>query len=167
MSDAAAPNPEASTESSLSKRTVANRRNAQKSTGPKTPEGKRKSSFNALTHGLVNNLNIQWAGLIFRPLKTDAPLVIDPNGMLPLAFSLQSFHTVGVERGKVAQLRSRIENAYTLLSLAPDRFQISSVIAFWFVTQLGGGVSDGAAFERPKTIQGVPRISAVSQCSSG
>jgi hypothetical protein len=28
---------------------------------------------------IVNNLNIQWARLILRPLKTYAPLVIDPN----------------------------------------------------------------------------------------
>jgi hypothetical protein len=43
-------------ESSLSKRTVANRLNAQKSTGPKTPEGKRKSSLNAETHGLLSKI---------------------------------------------------------------------------------------------------------------
>jgi len=31
----------------------ANRRNAQRSTGPKTPEGKAKSSQNAVTHGIL------------------------------------------------------------------------------------------------------------------
>ena len=30
----------------------ANRRNAQRSTGPKTPEGKAKSSQNSITHGI-------------------------------------------------------------------------------------------------------------------
>ncbi len=34
------------------KRMDANRRNAQKSTGPRTPAGKAKSSANATTHGL-------------------------------------------------------------------------------------------------------------------
>lgn len=34
------------------KRTAANRRNALKSTGPRTPEGKAKTSLNALKHGL-------------------------------------------------------------------------------------------------------------------
>ena len=34
------------------KRLDANRRNAQKSTGPRTPEGKAKASANAAAHGL-------------------------------------------------------------------------------------------------------------------
>src|SRR4051794_14555852 len=33
-------------------RIAANRLNAQKSTGPKTPEGKAKARFNALKHGM-------------------------------------------------------------------------------------------------------------------
>src|ERR1039457_2514164 len=41
-----------------------------------------------LSSVVVDNLNIRWARLILQPLKTDAPLVIDPNGMLPFTVSL-------------------------------------------------------------------------------
>lgn len=40
------------------KQTEANRRNAQKSTGPRTEEGKKKSRLNAFKHGLTGQLDI-------------------------------------------------------------------------------------------------------------
>ena len=40
---------------STQKQIEANRRNSQKSTGPKTEEGKAKSSLNHLSHGLTSN----------------------------------------------------------------------------------------------------------------
>jgi hypothetical protein len=49
------------------KRIEANRRNAQKSTGPKTPEGKERSRANATTHGLTA------VATIYRPLRSENP----------------------------------------------------------------------------------------------
>jgi hypothetical protein len=111
VSDAAAPKPEASTESSLSKRTVANRRNAQKSTGPKTPEGKRKSSLNAVKHGLLSKE-------IFSSYKDDPEARGEYRRLLQ---DLQKAHppadavdVVYVERMAVAQLWSVSVLRYTL-----------------------------------------------------
>ena len=39
------------------KRLAANRANAKKSTGPRTPEGKKRSSKNALKHGICSTLS--------------------------------------------------------------------------------------------------------------
>ena len=78
---------------------------------------------------IIDNLNIRWAGIVLRPLKTNSPLVIDPNGMLSLAVSLQGFQTVGVERGKITERRSGIENPQTLLSLAPERLALAGFFA--------------------------------------
>ena len=47
---------------SLSKRTAANRRNAQLSTGPRTEEGKSRSRQNALTHGILASALLITAG---------------------------------------------------------------------------------------------------------
>jgi hypothetical protein len=50
-----APNPNVSSTSTTpsQRRIEANRRNAQRSTGPKTPEGKGKCAKNAVKHGLT------------------------------------------------------------------------------------------------------------------
>ena len=45
-------------------RRLANRLNAQKSTGPKTAWGKFRTSRNAVKHGLYSNLNIYYVFLL-------------------------------------------------------------------------------------------------------
>jgi len=79
---------------------AANRLNAQKSTGPRTPEGKEKVSWNALKHGLLARegvlrgedadeyLNHQ--GYLLRQLMPDSPLEeILANRIVALSWQLQ------------------------------------------------------------------------------
>ena len=55
-------------------RAETNRQNAAKSTGPRTPEGKARSSRNATTHGLTSNpANHQFEALLATYLKDLAP----------------------------------------------------------------------------------------------
>jgi len=54
----------------------ANRRNAAKSTGPRTPEGKFRSSQNATTHGCTATI-ITPAPAIFKPIRHEAPTLAD------------------------------------------------------------------------------------------
>ncbi|MCU0916183.1 MAG: hypothetical protein MUC88_16715, partial [Planctomycetes bacterium] len=63
---------------------AANRANAQKSTGPRTPEGKAKISWNAVKHGLLAREGIirgedaeeyiDHEGYLLRQLMPDSPL---------------------------------------------------------------------------------------------
>jgi hypothetical protein len=53
----AAPKPDTAPKRPVSERRLAaNRANAQKSTGPRTPEGKRRSALNATRHGILSQV---------------------------------------------------------------------------------------------------------------
>ena len=65
----------------------ANRRNAQQSTGPRTEEGKRTSSLNALRHGLTSRIVVlptedlaAYKTFSAEFLLDLAPLSVSPNG---------------------------------------------------------------------------------------
>ena len=66
------------------RQTRANRENAKKSTGPRTAEGKRKSSQNATTHGLLSSADVVLDGEdaeLFEELRAGARAAHDPVGI--------------------------------------------------------------------------------------
>lgn len=73
---------------------AARRRNAQKSTGPRTPAGKRRSALNALKEGTTaQRPEAGWlfslqAGKKFRGLHCDLIALLDPAGNHQLAFEV-------------------------------------------------------------------------------
>jgi hypothetical protein len=56
-----------------------------------------------LSSVIINNFNIRRSRLVRRPTKADAPLVVDPDGILPSAVALQGFQTVGVESSEIPE----------------------------------------------------------------
>lgn len=82
-------------------RLAANRANAQKSTGPSTPEGKAIASLNAMSHGLVS------AQLLFRddPVEVEAEFRSLLNGLTLALRPEGPFETLLVERIAVSHWR--------------------------------------------------------------
>lgn len=89
----------------MSKKQIeANRRNARKSTGPRTPEGKAKSSLNALKHGMTAAKN----GLL--PDE-------DPIAYATLRMDIQAEYQD--RDGSVRELVRRLSDLFWQVSLAP------------------------------------------------
>ena len=78
---------------------------------------------------IVDNLDIRWTGLVIVPLKTDPPLVVDPNGILSLAGALQGFQAVGVECCQIAKRAGCVQNPQALLGLTPEGLSLADHFA--------------------------------------
>lgn len=58
---------------------------------------------------VVNDLHV--VSVSFPPDKTDAPLIIDADAVLPLAAAMERFEAIGGWRAKVAELHRGIQLA--------------------------------------------------------
>ena len=96
----------------------ANRRNAQKSTGPKTPEGKARASLNAWRHGLTG----QVATLpeedrdAFQKFTRDIRLAYHPEG----ALETQIAQAIAEDEWRLSRARAIENNVLALGHSTPD-----------------------------------------------
>ncbi len=104
------------------KRRLGNRRNARRSTGPRTPEGKAAVRWNALKHGLLvretlvkrgdGKENEQEFARLVSALEEDLNPVGSLEAML-VEFIATSYYRRGrVLRYEVAEIRSNLDNAF-------------------------------------------------------
>src|SRR6267378_3732528 len=66
---------------------------------------------------IIDNLDVRRAMRSIRPLKTDAPLIVDADAVLPLAIALQRFEPVARQRREIMKdVRS-----FKAIELEPSR----------------------------------------------
>ena len=65
----------------------------------------------------INNFNIAWSNLSARPLKADAPLLIDPNGKLPHPITPERLKPIARQSPQSLQRRSRVQDGQSSFSL--------------------------------------------------
>jgi hypothetical protein len=78
---------------------------------------------------VINNFNFCRAGRTFRPLKTDAPLAVNPDRILALSVTFQGFEPVGVKSGQIACGRRSVQNPQPFFRLTPERLPLADLIA--------------------------------------
>jgi hypothetical protein len=72
---------------------------------------------------IIDNLDVQ--GIAGVPHETDAPLIVDPNAVLPSSVSMQCFQMIPGRRRQVSDFRSAVQ-----LSKLPLRNALDSVESF-------------------------------------
>jgi transcription termination factor NusB len=93
---------------------TANRQNAQHSTGPTTPEGKKRTSLNATRHGLTGQINIQTPEDRERHRKFCADLI---NGFQPeTAHESQLAQSIADDYWRLNRIRAIENNIFALCS---------------------------------------------------
>ena len=68
-------------------------------------------------------------GAIIRPFETNAPLLIDPDAILPVSIPAQRFEPVARQGGEVIERNSRVQNFQPLFALALKALESPDAVA--------------------------------------
>jgi hypothetical protein len=75
---------------------------------------------------VIHDLDILRTVRAVRPLKTYAPLVIDPNAVLALAVAPQGFKPISRQLVQVAQVRSSFKKPQAPFGLPAERLELEN-----------------------------------------
>ena len=76
---------------------------------------------------IVRDFNV--VGVALAPAKTNLPLIVDPNAVLPLAVPPQPFQTVAGERRENSQIVGRLDHIELPKSRALDGAELPAGLA--------------------------------------
>ena len=130
------------------KQLSANRANAQKSTGPRTEEGKRRSALNALRHGLTAQVTIMTEADREALEAFSKPIIAELRPVGP--FETQLAQTIATFQFRINRIAAVEINLFALDSLEDraGQFDIDDPQVHDAVCQAKAYLSDPAAFDR-------------------
>jgi hypothetical protein len=79
---------------------------------------------------VVGYFNVFGAVGAFRPFKTNAPLLVDTDAVLPLAIAAKRFKVVAGKGGKILQGCCRLENAKAPFGLMAKGVELRDAFPF-------------------------------------
>jgi hypothetical protein len=122
-------------------RAAINRRNAQKSTGPRTPEGKNRSRFNALKHGMTaKTLVLPDEDADVLQMRVETWIAdLQPQNHVEQFLVEQAVHLSWkmerADRAEVAQLSRIIESAP--IDEARRQQEVADALGYWLLSDRG------------------------------